>query len=442
MTYEVDSKCNPEAYALLEKARRKGVDLSYHQIAKRTGNAVLSEGIVSKKQAQDLKEKYVRVLHENRLGYFKYNMDSAEPNDILVSAISSSQFSDEVNFQFPSPATLNHPKVFDENVGSLSSIELERMCYSVHQYVKEKDPTLQSDISIGVESSTSEVINTSGFAKGYQKTGLTCHVWLKKPLGSRVILNYDNLQSCRLTDVKPLIDTMVEEISWSLRQVHLPPADSLPVVLSPSILSQIFKPFVSFFNAQSICQGYSLVGPAHLGKQMFDERITIRDDGITDWKTQSKPFDAEGTPAQSHTLVDKGKVNSFLCDLVHSQQLGMKPTGNFKFVQSKPAVFINNLTIDGGNIDFRSMLKDIGQALYIGTGMVEWEGFSNLKIVPSNSYLIQDGQISGTIVEHFQLAGLLADVFNKIIHLSSDTKSTKSGMEIPYMATSGLVILR
>ena len=442
MIHEVTAQSNGEAFALLDRFRSKGAEVSYSHTAKRTQNVVLTEGVPTKKQVQDLKEKYVRVLHEGRLGYLRYNTEFANNDDLVDAAIQAAQFSDQVGFSFPAPAATETPRIFDDKLADLTLDELETLSRSIHEYIVEKDSTLQSDLSIGVENSRSEVVNSSGFAKGYSKTGLNCHVWIKKPVDDRLLLNYDNLQSCRLTDLRPLIDLMVEEISWSYNQVHLPPGETMGVVLSPSILSQIFKPFVSFFNAMSICQGVSIVGPRQLGQKIFDERITIRDDAVVDWRPQSRPFDSEGTPTGSNNLIENGKVNGFLCDLLHSKQLGVKPTGNFRFVQGRPAVFMNNVTIEPGTSSFRSMLKGIERGIFVGTGMAEWESASNLKIIPSNSYLIENGEIAGTIVEHFQLAGSLTKVFNQVMQVSSETKLTKSGMEIPYISTSGLVILR
>ena len=254
MIHEVTEQSNPEAFALLERFRSKGAELSYSQTAKRTQNVVLTEGILSKRQVQDLQEKYVRVLYQGRLGYLRYNTEFASQDDLVQRAIEAAQFSDQVGFKFPAPAVMETPRIFDDKLADLTLDELEALSRSIHEHIVEKDSTLQSDLSVGVENSRSEVVNTSGFALGYSKTGLNCHVWIKKPIDNRLLLNYDNLQSCRLTDLRPLIDLMVEEISWSYNQVHLPPGETMGVVLSPSILSQIFKPFVSFFNAMSICQ--------------------------------------------------------------------------------------------------------------------------------------------------------------------------------------------
>lgn len=123
------------------------------------------------------------------------------------------------------------------------------------------------------------------------------------------------------------------------------------VVFSPRAVSEIFLDAISYhLNGRNVVEKTAKWELTHLKKQIFDPSLTVRDLPWLVDRVGCSVFDREGTPTSNSTLIDKGKLQSFLMDHYAAQALGAKSTGNASGgPTSLPSISSHTLCVDGGS---------------------------------------------------------------------------------------------
>lgn len=121
-----------------------------------------------------------------------------------------------------------------------------------------------------------------------------------------------------------------EARSWAkkaedARHATAPPNGKLKVLFPAAVLADILP----------VALGYRFSGVAELrkmtptpGTSVAAESISVVDDGIRPKALGSSPHDDEGTPQRRGTLVEAGKSQETLYDLLHAEAAGHQTTGN------------------------------------------------------------------------------------------------------------------
>ncbi|GAB7051078.1 metallopeptidase TldD-related protein [Catenuloplanes indicus] len=105
----------------------------------------------------------------------------------------------------------------------------------------------------------------------------------------------------------------------------LPPG-RYEVVLEPTAVADVLNCLAIFgFNGRMVAEGMSF---ARLGADQLDPAITLRDDPVGPGGI-GLPFDAEGTPRDTLTLVDRGTVRAVLHDRQTAALTGAVSTGHY-----------------------------------------------------------------------------------------------------------------
>jgi PmbA protein len=173
-----------------------------------------------------------------------------------------------------------------------------------------------------------------------------------------------------------------------------------------------------------------------IGETIFDERITIHDDGLIQDGYNSAPFDDEGTPMQTTPIVEGGVLKSFLTDLRTSRKLGLPQTGNGikakRLFQTKdlgkvPAPEITNWVMAGGEKPHAELVAGMKEGVIVD---------SIMGILMSN---LIAGDFSGNIayglkIENGKLVGRVKDTMvsgniyrllrDSLLEVSSDVERT------------------
>ncbi|GGQ40730.1 TldD/PmbA family protein [Couchioplanes azureus] len=103
--------------------------------------------------------------------------------------------------------------------------------------------------------------------------------------------------------------------------IELPPG-RYEVVLEPTAVADLLGNLAGFgFNGKAFAQHQSF---AELGVQQFDESITIADEPLG----ATLPFDAEGTPRDTLTLVESGVTRAVSHDRTSAAEAGTVSTGH------------------------------------------------------------------------------------------------------------------
>ena len=104
---------------------------------------------------------------------------------------------------------------------------------------------------------------------------------------------------------------------------------------------------------------------------MLGENITITDDVYHPLQA-GKPYDGEGVPRQTVTLVDKGVIKNLVYGRRAAKILSVEPTGHGLAEPNTQGEYPSNIVIQGGNTSLEDMIAttDRGILLYTRLGFM------------------------------------------------------------------------
>ena len=90
------------------------------------------------------------------------------------------------------------------------------------------------------------------------------------------------------------------------------------------------------------------------------------DDGTIPGALGSRPFDGEGLPVRKKTVVEKGRLQSYLLDTYSGKKLGMPSTGNAsRSVGEAPGVAPANFYLAPGNESPEQIIGTVQNGFYV-----------------------------------------------------------------------------
>jgi len=194
----------------------------------------------------------------------------------------------------------------------------------------------------------------------------------------------------------------------------------VPIVFDPEISASLVRNLSSAISGYALYKGASfLVGK--LGAQIASELVTVVDDGTILGALGSRPFDGEGLPTRSKTIVEKGRLQSYLLDTYSGRKLGMASTGNAsRSVGEPPGVAPSNFYLAPGMHSPAAIIRSVKQGFYV----TELIGFGVNMVTGDYSrgavgLWIEDGELSYP-VEEVTIAGNLKEMFQNIEMVGDD----------------------
>jgi len=154
-----------------------------------------------------------------------------------------------------------------------------------------------------------------------------------------------------------------------------------------------------------------------VGKQVFNERVTMIDDPFKPFLYGSKPFDDEGVAARVKSIINNGILKTFLYDHYTARKEGKKSTGNAwrdsPLSRSRP--WATNLILNEGNASIEEIISDCKECLMISKTIGQWlsnhvSGQVNATL--THGYLINNGKIID-VVEGVTIPGSIYDMLGK-----------------------------
>ena len=194
----------------------------------------------------------------------------------------------------------------------------------------------------------------------------------------------------------------------------------VPIVFDPEISASLLRNLSSAISGYSLYKGASFLA-GKLDAQIASELVTVVDDGTIPGALGSRPFDGEGLPTRNKTIVEKGRLQSYLLDTYSGRKLGMGSTGNAsRSVGEPPGVAPLNFYLAPGMHSPDEIIRSVKQGFYV----TELIGFGVNMVTGDYSrgaagLWIEDGEFSYP-VEEVTIAGNLKDMFQNIEMVGDD----------------------
>ncbi len=194
----------------------------------------------------------------------------------------------------------------------------------------------------------------------------------------------------------------------------------VPVVFDPEMAASLLRNLSSALSGYSLYKGASfLVGK--LGAEIGSELLHVIDDGTIAGALGSRPFDGEGLPTRKKTVVDKGRLTSYLLDTYSGKKLGMASTGNAsRSVGEPPGVSPANFYLLPGSDSPEQIIASVKNGLYV----TEMIGFGVNMVTGDYSrgaagLWIENGELAFP-VEEITIAGNLSAMLQAIEMVGND----------------------
>jgi len=150
---------------------------------------------------------------------------------------------------------------------------------------------------------------------------------------ARLRLRKDGISRAYDLSAKDNIVAIVQGFEASLSSVPWSGEAPRQILFRPDAVAAMLPDLAAEFYGDRVLDGAGNLGMPR-EERIFDEKVTLIDDGAFVGAEQSWPFDLEGTPTQETRVVEQGRFKAMLLDAHAAARDNKLSTGNF--VKSSP----------------------------------------------------------------------------------------------------------
>jgi PmbA protein len=275
--------------------------------------------------------------------------------------------------------------------------------------------------SLGASFETNEIktylANSLGFKDTYKETVFSLGVAVQAGETDNKVEDSWSSSERHIKELDPPEKVAQKAVARTVRQLHPRKiqTQNVPVIFEPPMTSWLLGFLFSCISGMAVYQRLSFLADK-LGKKVGNENITVFDDGRMRGKLGTRPFDSEGVSTGQTTVIDKGMLINFLCNIYSARKLKLRSTGNADGAGVGP----NNFYLQAGETPpeaiIRSMdkglilIRTIGHGLNPVTGDISRGAFG---------LWLENGEIAYPVSE-ITIAGNLGTILNQIDMVGND----------------------
>ena len=376
----------------------------------------------------------VRVIRNGQLG-FSASTDETVINKLAANALESAAYGDKAPFSFPDPKPGPAVRTFDKAVADLPIARLVEMGKEILDLVLRVEPDARCNIGLERSIVTASIRNQKGLDVSFQTSPLSLGLEIDRIEGDDVLILYDQFGATVWdNDYLDFARNLVEKLKKARTITSIQPG-KMPVLFAPTGTLALGLPLSQGLNGKEVYKGTSPIKDK-IGEKLFDEKITIIDDGTIDGKFASASYDDEGVPRRRNVLVEKGVLKGFVYDLKTAAQSGVESTGNAsRGLFNPPEPSFTNFVIQPGQTPLNDILSGIDEGIIvedllgIGQGNIISGAFSNPLAL---AFKIEKGEIVGR-VKDLSIAGNIYDLLKNVAAVSKEAQWVYNTFYAPYI---------
>ncbi len=384
----------------------------------------------------------LRIVKGGRIG-FAATTRLDEPEALVEMAVETASFGVEARFVLPSGEAYPQVEVYDPEVEAIPIEEMVELGNSLISKVRAHTADILCEAGVTKSVGSIRILNSRGGEASYHKSFFTIGMEGNLIRGTDMLFVGEMESSCHpLRDVNPLAQTVIQQLELA-RNTATVKTGELPVIFTPhGVRSAFFTPLALAFNGRVVVQGASpLAGRG--GEKLFDERLTIWDDGIIPYRPSSRPCDDEGVPSQRTALIQNGVVANFIYDLQTAALAGARSTGNGNRARGgMPSPAVSALIIEAGEIPMEEMIGDMEEGLVVEQligaeqGNVLGGEFSGNVLL---GYKVEKGQIVGR-VKDTMISGNIYHALRELAGIGREAKWVGGMLRTPALYLPRLAV--
>ena len=314
----------------------------------------------------------LRLVKDGRLGYA--TTTKADGLDRLVDdAIATSTCGETAEFGFAGATDITGAELVDARVKELSVEEMMKRSEDAIAKLLDYESEINAESGTTRRIQTVGVATSEGFESSQERTLYQFYISGRLIEGDNMLDAGGYYGGTSLDAGGPkLVDETIEDFRNGRTNVNVSSGPTT-VILTPRAVADVMMTMNYGVNGSIVERGISpLTGK--LGETIFDERVSLYDDGLMETGYSSARVDDEGVPMQRTTLVDGGVLRNFLTDLRTAAKLDLPATGNGlklkRLIQTKelgkmPTSEITNWEMAGGETPYAELLAGVGDGVIV-----------------------------------------------------------------------------
>jgi PmbA protein len=212
----------------------------------------------------------------------------------------------------------------------------------------------------------------------------------------------------------------------------------VPVIYDPRVSKNLLGSLAGAISGAAVARGTSFLKD-RMDQPVFAESITIIDDPLMPRGLHSRPFDGEGTPTGRRTIVDRGRLATWLLDLRSARQLGLATTGHAsRGTSGPPSPSPSNLYLLPGTRTPAELIADVADGFYVtdlmGMGV---NGITGDYSQGAAGFRIENGVLSYPVSE-VTIASNLKEMFRSLT--AADDLQHRYGIDAPTLRVDGMTL--
>jgi PmbA protein len=215
-----------------------------------------------------------------------------------------------------------------------------------------------------------------------------------------------------------------------------------PVILTNEMAATILATFSNIFSAKAVQEGQSLLR-GKLDTEIANPIVSIIDDSIIDIGFATRPFDDEGYPSQTTSLVSRGILKSYLHNTITAKKDNTHSTGNAsRSYKGTMGVSPSNLFIQNGTTSARKLYKEFPKCIEI----VELSGMhsgcnpiSGDFSMGAEGFYYENGDCKYPI-HNFTISGNFIQLLGNIVGIGDDLKFFQPSTGSPTILVESLAV--
>ncbi|HYG87366.1 MAG TPA: metallopeptidase TldD-related protein [Azospirillum sp.] len=292
----------------------------------------------------------------------------------------------------------------------------------------------------GWSRSTVAIAASNGFAGSYGVSRRSLSVSVLAGEGTGMERDYEYDSKVYGSDLRSPADIGREAGEKAVRRLNPRKVKSqkVPVVFDPRVSRGLLGHLTGAISGPAVARGTSFLKDK-LDQIIFPETVTIIDDPFVRRGLRSRPFDAEGVAVQKRTIVENGRLTTWLLDLRSARQLGLTTTGHAsRGTSGPPGPSPSNIYLAPGARSRDAILGEIQNGLYItemmGMGV---NGVTGDYSRGASGFWIENGTLAYPVSE-LTVAGNLKDMFLNLE--AADDLELRYGMDVPTVRIDGMTV--
>ncbi len=383
----------------------------------------------------------VRIIHKGRLG-FSASTDRMAMDKLAANVLESAVYGDQALFSFADPKPAIPVKTYDKTIAELPIDRLVEIGKEILNLILPVDPSVRCNLSLARGLVSANIRNQTGLDIFYQTSPLTLSIKLDRMEENDVLIRYEQFGALVWEkDYLAFAHRLVEQLKLARKLTTIKPG-RMPVLFSPAGAQALILPLSEALNGKEVYKGTSPIKDK-VEDKLFDEKITLVDDGTMDGCFGSAPYDDEGVPHSRNMLIEKGVLKSFIYDLKTAAQAGTQSTGNAaRSLFTQPDVAFNNLILQPGQTPLKDIIESIDEGILVesllglGMGNTISGAFSNPLDL---AFKIENGEVVGR-VKDLSIAGNIYDLLRDVAAVSQETQWNYNFFYAPFVCAPYVLI--